>query len=24
MSTAVHSIDWAIMYDNGSCKECKD
>ncbi|ATZ40894.1 hypothetical protein DQ137_07245 [Escherichia coli] len=24
MSTAVHSIGWAIMYDNGSCKECKD
>ncbi|EFO2874737.1 hypothetical protein B6R72_02830 [Escherichia coli] len=24
MSTAVHSIGWAIMYDNSSCKECKD
>ncbi|EGD4966597.1 hypothetical protein DTY78_19140 [Escherichia coli] len=24
MSTAVHSIGWAIMYDNGSCKECED
>ncbi|EAA4813733.1 hypothetical protein UQ76_08435 [Shigella boydii] len=24
MSTSVHSIGWAIMYDNGSCKECKD
>ncbi|TGD23388.1 hypothetical protein DXT71_20980 [Escherichia coli] len=24
MSTAVHSIGWGIMYDNGSCKECKD
>ncbi|RCB09433.1 hypothetical protein C6A52_16665 [Escherichia coli] len=24
MSTAVHSMGWAIMYDNGSCKECKD
>ncbi|EAA0481344.1 hypothetical protein D6Z97_05375 [Shigella boydii] len=24
MSTAVHSIGWAIMYDNGSCKVCKD
>ncbi|EFO2557773.1 hypothetical protein DQ157_12280 [Escherichia coli] len=24
MSTAVHSIGWAIMCDNGSCKECKD
>ncbi|EEW3157387.1 hypothetical protein DXT73_05815 [Escherichia coli] len=21
MSTAVHSIGWAIMYDNGSCKD---
>ncbi|PQI96220.1 hypothetical protein C5U38_13145 [Escherichia fergusonii] len=23
MSAAVHSVYWANMYDNGSCKECK-